>query len=1305
MLNSFTTKKSFYLLLALVFPLLFATQLKAQFVTIPANGQGTQSARQPFGTFFGYERSQMLYTATEMTRGGVINEIAFFCTQANTVGATPYEVRIGHTTQTTLTASTVANAEQGTILVASGTLQPSSFVPNDWVVIPLTTPFTYNGTENLKIVIRTNEGGNGNEGSAAKRFRHFSTTGTPRFYQTWSADNNPPTSNGSLQTYKPVIRFNISTGREFDLATNALLSPVTGCGNTASTAVRAVFSNRGSEEASNFFVGYQIDNRPPVREFIFSTVEAFQNDTFTFSDPVNLAAAGTYRIKVWTELDDDEDRSNDTLTTTVTTLPLVNTFPYFENFEAGQAGWTIGGEASSWAFGTPAKTVIQGAGSGQNSFVTGGLGTGTYNNTERSFVISPCLDFSSLGSPIFEMKAWWSAEGGVDGAQVQYSTNNGTTWFTLGSTLDTAWYNNGSITTLTNFGTNSQGWTGIGSTNANPGLRGSMGWRTVKTSAAILAGRSNVRIRVFFASNASIASDGFAFDDIRIFDRPANDLSLIQIVAPTTGSACSRPANQQVTVAIRNDGSAPQTNYQVAYRINNNPPVIETINQSLAPNTQRTYNFNTRANLSAAGDYVFTAWVILANDASRLQDTVSNHVVSTLPTISAFPYTQNFENGNGGWLPRGQNSSWALGTPNKVVIRGAASGANAYVTGGLGTGTYNNNEASFIESPCINFSTLTFPVIEFKIWWQTERTNDGVFVQASTNGGTSYTTVGTFNAPGNWYNTQAVAGLNAFGTNLPGWSGGGGGNTSGSNGWVTVQQDMLNLAGQANVKIRIVFGSNATVAYDGVAIDDIKLFQRNAVDAQMVSILFPTDQACGIGAETPIRFRVRNNGTQTIANLPVSYQINNGPIVSQTFPSNIPLYGENTFTFTQLADLSAATTHNIRVFTTLNNDGTPLDNEQSVSVKRYGLPYDVISFQRFPGSGSTIATEAPDWAVRRGEASNLTPGVAWGLQTYDLNKVIRVAQTTSDVPNWFMSPEIKVGANSRILFKMAALATNGTPANFSGGNAIELRVSNDCGQTWTVLRRFDESSNPQLSSTLSIYDANLVNYANQYLRFAFVSISGTRSTVEYRLDDIEIRNVFQRDAGAVEFVSPPQRMILGNTYPIRVRFRNYGTQTLNTFSVVARIGTRNYSQPFSQQLVANQFNEIGLGNYVAGTQGFFEGWAATTLGQDDDRLNDTTYLRFQVYDPLSTGVTLESEPEWVMYPNPAIDALTLRFRHAGEAIIQVLDAKGVVYQTSTVFVEQERSNHQTDIANLPRGFYLIRVSQNGSTQTQKLLKQ
>jgi gliding motility-associated-like protein len=212
--------------------------------------------------------------------------------------------------------------------------------------------------------------------------------------------------------------------------------------------------------------------------------------------------------------------------------------------------------------------------------------------------------------------------------------------------------------------------------------------------------------------------------------------------------------------------------------------------------------------------------------------------------ISTFPYSEGFELNNGGWTSGGTVASdWAWGTPNKPVITGAATGTKCWIAGGLTASSYNNGERSWLQSPCFNFSSLTYPYISFKVFWETENVYDGASLQYSTNNGATWNTVGAYNEPANcmnaiWYNQASITNLTGLATNKAGWSGnkqttqgscqGGAGSTT----WLLAKHCLDNLAGQSAVIFRFVFGAGTTCnAYDGFAVDDIFIGNAPATNA------------------------------------------------------------------------------------------------------------------------------------------------------------------------------------------------------------------------------------------------------------------------------------------------------------------------------------------------------------------------------------------------------------------------------------------------------------------------------------------
>ena len=225
----------------------------------------------------------------------------------------------------------------------------------------------------------------------------------------------------------------------------------------------------------------------------------------------------------------------------------INIFPYTEGFEASDGGFTTGGTASDWAWGTPNKPVITGAANGSSKcWIVGGLTGSAYNNGERSWLQSPCFDFTAVQHPYISFSVFWEMEQRFDGAGFQYSTNLGATWTNVGSypetpnCLNNNWFNFSPITNLNGLTTVKDGWSGNIQTTSGScqGGGGSGQWVNAQHTMPNLAGLPNVIFRFIFGAGTTCNSyDGFAVDDIEIGEAPPNNASFTpQCVNSTTYS-------------------------------------------------------------------------------------------------------------------------------------------------------------------------------------------------------------------------------------------------------------------------------------------------------------------------------------------------------------------------------------------------------------------------------------------------------------------------------------------------------------------------------------------------------------------------------------------------------------------------------------------------------------------------------------------------------------------------------------------------------------------------------------------------
>lgn len=206
----------------------------------------------------------------------------------------------------------------------------------------------------------------------------------------------------------------------------------------------------------------------------------------------------------------------------------ISTFPYNETFEANNGNWFSGGNFSDWAWGSPTKPVINSSGSGTRCWVTGGLTGSSYSNNAFSWLQSPCFDLSTLANPQISFRVFWETELQFDGANLQYSLDDGTSWTILGAQNSNStcagvnWYNFSPVQFLGN----TAGWSGniqTGGGSCRNG-QGSGQWLVARHTLSMIAGQSRVIFRFYFgAGSICNAYDGFGIDDVIISEAPASN--------------------------------------------------------------------------------------------------------------------------------------------------------------------------------------------------------------------------------------------------------------------------------------------------------------------------------------------------------------------------------------------------------------------------------------------------------------------------------------------------------------------------------------------------------------------------------------------------------------------------------------------------------------------------------------------------------------------------------------------------------------------------------------------------------------
>ena len=179
------------------------------------SGSGTSSATNygagsPMGnTYYYYSTAQFIYLASEMEGAKTINSLAFYHNNAGAFNAT-VKIYLAHTSSSTV--STSSPATSGT-LVYTGTNMSVGGSSAGWQTFTLETPFEYNGTDNLMVIVCRTKGTTSPTYQSSLGWQYSTISGSYRFMQR-SADtqNYDVISNTSYSYTASYYRPNIQIG-------------------------------------------------------------------------------------------------------------------------------------------------------------------------------------------------------------------------------------------------------------------------------------------------------------------------------------------------------------------------------------------------------------------------------------------------------------------------------------------------------------------------------------------------------------------------------------------------------------------------------------------------------------------------------------------------------------------------------------------------------------------------------------------------------------------------------------------------------------------------------------------------------------------------------------------------------------------------------------------------------------------------------------------------------------------------------------------------------------------------------------
>lgn len=723
------------------------------------------------------------------------------------------------------------------------------------------------------------------------------------------------TSDGSVQQRGASIdNFSLRPKPDYDITLMDVLSPVPQpCGMGTNELLTVRFRNSGVFPVTDIPMSFFHPSIGLNQDTAYQTVNPGDTVSFTFTQTLDVSDGGTdYILQIYAHEELDSVYLNDTIPFRVVNPAMLA--PETQDFEAFTLG-TPGANSEGWSQSQVDQMDWSIHSGGTTSGSTGPTGdhttgSGIYIYTETSgsgsnktaIYNSPCADLSNNTS----MKAsfWYHMYGATMGElnfEVRDALN---VWHTVWS------------------------------------LSGDQGndWHNAVVDISAYTGQE-VQFRFRAETGTSFTSD-MAVDDFFIFEPQPYDAAIVSIVNPVLQPACGYSAFEPITVEVNNFGINPLDTIPIAYSLNGGPMIWDTVYGPInAPDTVL-FTFAQTADMSTPGatynllihtqhprdtNYTVNDTIVLNDIINQTKSAPYFTDFDTFPL--GFPTTllegwrQDLDDDRDWSVNTGGTTSFGTGPSADHTQGPGGSGRYLYIESGFATG-----DTAILLSPCFDLEQVVCPKVEF--WYNMNGNQMGSLALEISDTTGNWTEV--------WYEEGDKGDV-----------------------WTKASINVVEFTGQ-RVKFRFkggIGGNNSDMA-----IDDFEVIDAPPLDLGLERLVSPFG-AAAIGAEINPIVEFRNLGCDSIYSVDVSYAINGGTPIVETYTGLIEPDELVRYTFTSIYTIPA-NNFNICAEVSVAGDMDPTNDQICGLVKAVpGVPITHCSdFDQGPGGWLPDSTANNPWA-------------------------------------------------------------------------------------------------------------------------------------------------------------------------------------------------------------------------------------------------------------------------------------------------------------------------------------------------------
>jgi hypothetical protein len=654
-----------------------------------------------------------------------------------------------------------------------------------------------------------------------------------------------------------------------------------------------------------------------------------------------------------------------------------------------------------------------------------------------------------------------------------------------------------------------------------------------------------------------LTSDTNTYNDTlcrNFYVTPLTDLGVSDLVKPDSGNCFS--TNQDIQVKIKNYGalnvnlsSKPLT---IKVQVDNGSTqniFSRTLTAGLINSGQEwLVTVSSNLNMAATGTYTFKAWTEIQGDGDAANDTLPERSIDVFATITQLPYKQDFENfipSGGSGDPGSIGEGWAIFNPTGNIEWYVGSGQTPTTgtgpavdhTNGTPGGKYMYTEATsyssaytLFASPCIDISSAQHPVLRF--WYHAYGNNINSLKVDVFSGGVWHYQV--FKIYGHHQNSETDP-------------------------WKQAVVDLSNFSGPIRIRFSVMKSSGYL---SDLAIDDVEVLDPQAHDAGISQyFVLPSNNFANTGTVVPVKVRIENLGLDTLTSLKVGYMAGNAVPVLEKWTGNILPFQSEEYEFNTKLTAPVGEV-NICAYTRLNGD---MNQSNDTACRSFtGIPSFPVPFSDdFEGTSFFVGDGGNQQWVKGVPGKNIfnaahSPVNAWMTDLH--------ANYMNNSHDYLYTPyfDFTIVPNCTLSFYHRLDCQPG-----ADGGYVEYSINQ--GATWITLgymgdplaaNWYDANNNGNhfwsgvdVGWRHSTYDLSAFNgYNSVQFRFVFISDANTNGYEGWMIDDFSIRPpAIPKDAGIVAILTPAAYTQPGSNIQLKLRIKNYGTQTLTSIPLYYRI--------------------------------------------------------------------------------------------------------------------------------------------------------